>query len=390
MRIACLAIPSFAVSIERLRVPELAGQPVIVYDRSSVIDAAPEAAGCQPGLPLRQAKALHPHATFLQADYARYRAVYDKQLDALEEITPLVETSTLGCAYAGIGGLQGHYKDEFALAKTMVEAVRDATGLLAGVGTASGKFVASVAAAAVGPGEAGIVAPGREREFLQDKDVALLPFDMEIAQRLHLLALHTLGDLAQLARPALEAQFRSNGKRMWELASGIDAEPLRPRKHQELIEERITFGSTVVASEALVAAARQIVTRLVRRLRGRTARRMHVQLLCEERIVWERLETFREPTGDERRVLLVLKTRLTLLDLPQGVDTVAVTLSGLGNEIAKQTKLFTDTQQNLNQIAEAIRQLRARYGRPVVWRITEVDPWSRHPEERSALVPYDA
>jgi len=117
---------------------------------------------------------------------------------------------------------------------------------------------------------------------------------------------------------------------------------------------------------------------------------MHLQLLADERIVWERLETFREPTGDERRMLLVLKTRLSLLELPQSVDTVAVTLSGIGREIAKQTKLFTDTQQNLNQIGEAIRQLRARYGRDVVGRVMEVDPWSRHPEERAVLVPYDA
>ena len=65
-------------------------------------------------------------------------------------------------------------------------------------------------------------------------------------------------------------------------------------------------------------------------------------------------------------------------------------LTGIGWEVAKQAKLFTDTQQNLNQIAEAIRQLRARYGRPVVYRIAEVDPWSRHPEERRVLVPYDA
>lgn len=391
MRIACVAIPSFAVAIERRRAPDLAGQPVIVYDRNSVIDASLEASGCRAGLPLRQAKALYPHATFIQADHARYRAVYDTMLDALEEITPLVEpASLLGCAFADIGGLQGHYRDEFALAETTVAAVRDATGLLASVGVAGGKFVAWVAASEVTPGDAGVVAPGREQEFLYDKDVSLLPLDTNVSERLHLLALHTLGDVAELQRSAVEAQFRSNGRRMWELANGIDAEPLRPRKHQDLIDERMTFTSAVVASEALVAAARQIVTRLVRRLRGRTARRMHVQLLCDERIVWERLETFREPTSDERRMLLVLKTRLTLLELPQGVDTVAVTLSGLGNEVAKQTKLFTDTQQNLNQIAEAIRQLRTRYGRPVVWRITEVDPWSRHPEERNALVPYDA
>ena len=117
---------------------------------------------------------------------------------------------------------------------------------------------------------------------------------------------------------------------------------------------------------------------------------MHLQLLTDERIGWERLETFREPTGDERRMLLVLKTRLSLLELSQAVDTVSVTLSGIGQEVAKQAKLFTDTQQNLNQIGEAIRQLRARYGRDMVGRVMEVDPWSRHPEERAVLVPYDA
>jgi nucleotidyltransferase/DNA polymerase involved in DNA repair len=391
MRIACVAIPSFAVAVERLRAPHLATQPVIVYDRNSVLDASREASNCRTGLPLRQAKALHPQAAFVAADHALYRAVFDTMLNALEEITPIVEPASVsGCAFADVGGLQGHYQDELALAGTIVDAVHDATGLLASIGLADGKFVAWVASSEVVPGDAGIVASGREQEFLYDKDVSLLPFETSITERLHLLALHMLGQIAELQRAAMEAQFRSHGKRIWELASGIDTDPLRPRKQQELIEERMTFNSAVVANEALVAATRQIVPKLVRRLRGRSARRILTQLLCDGRIVWERLETFREPTSDERRMLLLLKTRLTLLELPQGVDTVAVTLSGISAEVAKQTKLFTDTQHNLNQIAEAIRQLRARYGRPVVWRITEVDPWSRHPEERSALVPYDA
>jgi len=208
-------------------------------------------------------------------------------------------------------------------------------------------------------------------------------------QRLDLLALRTLGDVAALPRASVEAQFRSAGRRIWELANGIDGEALRARTRQELLTERLAFESPVVAGEALVAAGRQIVTRLARRLKGRTARRMHVQLLAEGRIVWERLETFREPTGDERRMLLLIKTRVSLLELSQPVETVSVTLSGIGREVAKQAKLFTESRQNLDQIAEAIRQLRARYGRPVVWRIEEVDPWSRHPEERRVLVPYD-
>ncbi len=390
MRIACILIPSFAVEIERLRDPRLAEQPLVVYDRHTTIDASAGADGVRRGLPLRQAKAFAPHAAFVEANHALYRDVAEAMLDAMESIAPLIEPSGLGSAYADTRGLEGHYEDEFALAGALAGTVRDATSLLPAVGIADGKFVAWVAASITPPGDAGIVPPGREREFLQDKDVSHLPFGPDVVQRLDLLALRTLGDIAALPQPAVEAQFRSAGKRLWELASGIDHEPLRPRKRQEALRERVSFDAPVVATEALVMAGRQLVARLARRLRGRTARRMQMQLLAEERIVWERLETFREPTGDEARMTLILKTRLSLLELPQAVDTVAVTLTGIGREVAKQAKLFTDSKQNLNQIADAVRQLHARYGRPVVWRIAEVDPCSRHPEERSALVPYDA
>jgi len=158
-----------------------------------------------------------------------------------------------------------------------------------------------------------------------------------------------------------------------------------------VLSQRLDFEAPISTTEALVAAGRQLVTKLARRLRGRTARRMHILLLADERIVWERVETFREPTGDESRMLLVLKTRLSLLALPQPVDAIAIAMTGIGREVAKQAKLFTDAQQNPSQIADAIRQLRARYGREdVVCRIVEVDKCSRHPEERSVLVPYDA
>lgn len=388
MRIACVFVPSFTVAVERRANPRLSAQPLIVYDRNAVIDASPEAASARV-LTVRQAKAACPQAIFVEANYALYREVTEAMLDALESVALCIEPAELGVAYADIGGLQGHYEDEFALASSLIEAVRSATALLASVGIANGRFVAWTAASSAPPGDAGIVPQGREQEFLQDKDVSLLPLSPDVVQRLDLVALRTLGDIAALPQTAVEAQFRNIGKRLWELANGIDNEPLRPRKHREALSEWLSFDTSVVATEALVLAGQQLITRLGQRLRGRMARQMHLQLLADERIVWEKLEVFREPTGDERRMLLILKTRLSLLELPQAIDTVTITLTGIGREMAKQDKLFADTQ-NLNQIAEAIRQLRARYDRPMIYRVAEVDPCSRHPEERNALVPYDA
>lgn len=390
MRVACLLIPSFVVTLEMQVNPRLADLAVIVHERHKVIDASPKARRVRRGSALRQAKAIYPNAVFVGANHALYRRAFEAMLDALESAAPLVEPADLGTAYVDIRGLQGHYQDEFALAGSLVEAVRSATGLLASVGIASNKFVAAVAASIITPGDAGIVPPSREQEFLRDKDVALLPIEPRVLQRLDMFAIHTLGDIAALSRPSVEAQFGSLGTRLWELTNGIDGEPLRPRQRQEILTEHLSFDAPVAATEALVIAGRQLVARLVRRLRARTARRMHIQLLSEGHIIWERFETFREPTGNEDRMILVLKTRLSMLALPQAIDTAVVSLIDIGKETAKQSRLFADVNPRTNQLVEAVRQLHARYGRPMVWRPAEVDPCSRHPEERMALLPYDA
>jgi nucleotidyltransferase/DNA polymerase involved in DNA repair len=389
MRVACALVPVFAVAVERQADPRLNDQPLAVISRGRILDAC-ATLGLRAGVPVREARALYPHATFLEANVQLYRKTFDCMLEALESVTPFVEAGEPGCAYADITGLERHYNDEFALAASFAERVRQSIGLLPAIGIASGKFVAQAAASNVTEGDAGIVPAGSERAFLRDKPASLLPYAADTLVRLERLALRTLGDIGALPQTAVEAQFRRAGTRLWELANGIDHEPVHPRKHQEVLSERLTYESPVVATEALLMGSRQLLGRLVRRLGGRTAARVHVQLLSDERIAWERTDTLREPTGDERRIALLVKARLSMVALTQAVQTITVTLSGISQEVGKQTKLFTSTAQNVNQIGEAIRQLRTRYGRPVVYRVLEVDPRSRHPEERAALVPYDA
>ena len=105
---------------------------------------------------------------------------------------------------------------------------------------------------------------------------------------------------------------------------------------------------------------------------------------------WMALETFREPTADEGRMAFIVKTRLSSLQLTEAADTLVITLSGIGREAARQPKLMAEGNPQIASLADAIQQIRARYGRPMVWRAVEVDPCSRHPEERAVLIPYDA
>jgi nucleotidyltransferase/DNA polymerase involved in DNA repair len=225
---------------------------------------------------------------------------------------------------------------------------------------------------------------------LHDKSIAILPFPPEMIDWLRTLALETLGEIAALPASSVEAHFRRPGRRLWELANGIDREPLRPQPLREPIIQRLEFESPVVANEALVLGGRQLLRRALVLLDRRAARRMHLQVFVQGRLLWERRETFREALSDETRLTLILKTRLTSLTLTEAADMIVLTLDEIGREASQQRRLITQATPQLDAVIDAIRQIRVRYGQPMILRAVEVDPCSRHPEERAALIPYDA
>jgi len=410
MRAACVFIPHFAIAVELLDRPELRDRPLVIgadSQRKTVLDCSPEveAEGVRPRMPLRQALAICPKAVFLDSNPARYQDAFEAVLRALEGISPLVEAAELGRAYVGVDGLDGLHRDEMALGEALVQAclpdrqaVRLAHGearpvgsFLPSVGLGEGKFVAWAAAVTSAPGEVCVVPPGREAAFLAPLDVSLLPCSADTLRRLELLGLRTIGDLAALPLGAVQAQFGTEGRRLWELAHGLDREPLRPRRHEESVSERLTFSEPAVSTEALLAGGRQLFSRLFRQpaLRGRAVRQMRLRAALSYGRSWERTITFREATADRDQMLYVLRCTLEAALPSRPVEEMEVTLSGLTGETGKQEGLFAAKGRRRAQLEEALRQLKARFGQSPVYHVVEVEPWSRIPERRLALIDYD-
>jgi DNA polymerase-4/protein ImuB len=361
--------------------------------RRVVLDCSPEAEaqGVRPGVPVREALGLCRDAVFLAPDPIRYHEASEAFLRVLSGVSPLVEGGDLGLAYVGVDGLQGHYEDEMTLGETLVRAVRGGVGLEASVGIAEGKFPAWAAAAVSAPGEVTVVPAGKEREFLAPLDISLLPASPEVLRRLDLYGLPTMADLAALPLGAVQAQFGPEGRRLWELAHGLDREPLRLRRHEESLSERLTFPEPAVSTEALLVAGRELLGRLFRQpaLRHRAVRRMRLRAALADGRSWERTVTFREATADRDQMLYVLRCTLEASLPSRPVEEMEVTLSDLTGETGKQEGLFAAKGRRRTQLEEALRQLKARFGQSPVYHIVEVEPWSRIPERRLALIDYD-
>jgi len=148
-----------------------------------------------------------------------------------------------------------------------------------------------------------------------------------------------------------------------------------------------------VNSGALIIAARQLAGRLLQQpaMRYRQVRQLRLRLVLLDSGSWEHTLTLREPLSDEAGIVFVLKKLLEPLQLAGPVEEMTLEFLGLTSETGKQRSLlFAEQARRRAQLVAALRQLKTRFGgESQVARVVEVEPWSRIPERRYALIDYD-
>ncbi len=391
MSIACVLVSHLPLKTELLRRSSLASKAVLVVEQSGarklVADRSPSAHDTVVGMPLEKALAHCPHAALIEADEPLYRERWSGILDGLEQRSPIVEDAGLGLAYVDLRGLKELYGTEANLVKAIVDGVPETYGPQ--VGVAEGKFPAYAAALQTGPGRATRV-PGDAATFLAELPVTHLPVSWKVRERLLDFGLATMGSVAQLPFNAMQGEFGREGARLWRLANGQDDELLLPRRHEETFACELAFLTPTVSLPAITVALESLLSRaFAGKLEGRFARVAYLEGRTSNGSAWSKRVAFREPVGSHARALFILRTRLENLALPGPLETLSLTLSGITGEPGPQASLLPEVRRR-DRLDDAVRQLRARLGRkPPIYHVREVEPWSRIPERRRALVAYD-
>jgi nucleotidyltransferase/DNA polymerase involved in DNA repair len=394
--IACISVPHFALRVALLERPELDGEPLVLGPlpgtRANVSDATPEAQsrGIRPGMSVREAIALCSEAVILSPNLVREATVADHLLTRLEQLSPLVEAdaSIPGTWYVDLLGLERHLGPPAQATAKLLATLPSALRPRAGVGT--GKFTARVAAGHAAPGEPYVVAPDETAAFLSRVAVRWLPLPVDDILRLEALGLHTLGELAALPAAKIAARFGPPGRHVWELARGNDPEPVRPRDREPTVTEWMDLPAPATSRETLLLALGQLVEKAFRRpvLRGRAVRQARLRLRLEGGSSWAKALTLRSPyvAAD---LIRALRLRLENLELPGPAESVALDLTGLTAETGTQERLPGYRTRWTTPLIEATRHLKQRYGDSPLFQVIEVEPWSRIPERRHALLSYD-
>ena len=388
MRILCVLLPHFPLMCEVRKNPAIKDRPTIVtYTEGSqklVTDFSPDLEGLRTGMSLQEALAHHGEVEIIHADIPHYWSVFNKVLDALEQKSPLVEGTDLGCIYIGVDGLQLIYPDDNALVDAMRGVVADFVPL---IGIAENKFLASLAARYSPPDNCRILS-GNIEAFLKSLPGDVLPVSARSRNKLREFGLANLGQVAAMPPGPLQSQFGPEGKRIWELSRGRDDTPLYPRFMEEAIEESAALPSVTVSLDAILVALESLLARLFagNTLKGRGIRSLILWTSTWNAEHWERTINFKEPAMDVRSAVSRIKRILEDYPQPGPVEQAGIKITGLGYPRGRQKNLFSDIRAK-EHLAEDIRQLEFKLGNPQVYTVKEVEPWSRIPERRHALTP---
>jgi DNA polymerase-4/protein ImuB len=349
-----------------------------------------------------------PSLTLLEPDPAHYDAAVESMLELLAEITPILEPAGRGRVFLGMDGLGRLFGSPERQAKRALNSLFRIfpAPLVAATraGMAPGKFGAWVAAASARSGEPAIIAESELSRFLARCPVGSLPVDPLIVQRLERLGVQTLGELQRFPEPSLIAQFGDEGRSALAWATGRRIDPVRPWHRPEPIRVSLDFPNPVGITETLHGALDRLIERALSRpaRRGRSVTSMRLGAQLEGGGSWFVETVLREPTSQRERIASALRMKMAISPPPKAVDILIVELTQFGAPSA-QTGLFDRKNENGRAAAgrelaqgevppslrDAVKELKLRLGHSPLYRVVEVDPWSRIPERRHALLSFD-
>jgi DNA polymerase-4 len=388
MRVACLFFPHFAVQIEARDNPSLTGKPVIIgglpYERREVYDASKEALACEvrQGISLREAYALCPQGVFLPLDEEKYADAFAAVLTLLADYSPVVETGAPGFVFIDL-----RYEDnELQFVEEVRQVIERQFQLHPFASIAPNKFAACAAGRIAGTEKIIVINAGEEKDFLRDLPVSFLPASSQTLERLELLGIHYMGQLAGLSLGAVSLEFGDEGKMLWELSNGIDESRLIPWSKNPTLTEQTYFEPEAETSGQVLAGCDELLTGLSRQLKERwqCCLRLAISMHFTNDCIAQRVFHFKEATSCKETMLRHLKQYLESARFSAPVSEMRLTLTDFCPESGKQALFVDEPLRHREKLASAISWLRQRYGKEMVGKVL-ARPDSPLPEDSFSL-----
>ena len=381
-KILHLDLDAFFCSVEELLDPSLKGKPFAVGGNPQgrgVVSSCSYAArkfGVHSAMPMARALSLCPELIVIHHRHGLYGEYSNKVMDILRSYTPLFQQVSIDEAFLDVSDLP---KPAGVIAQEIQERVDHELHLPCSLGVATNKLVAKVAndfgksqvKSGQAPRQITIVPPGEEAAFLAPLDIqSLWGIGPKTSQKLHGQGIHTIGQLAALSIAELEAYFGNNALEMHARALGIDPSPVHSEREVKSVSNEVTFTKDTTDSEVLRQTLRALADKVGYRLRqaGLAGSVVQIKLRYSNFETLTRQTALPQPTNLDDEIYAAAEQLFEANIIP----TRAVRLIGIGvsrlTPPFRQLSLWDDDQAEKEKLANAIDQLKEKYGQDVIKR----------------------
>ncbi|MFI4887729.1 MAG: Y-family DNA polymerase [Burkholderiales bacterium] len=377
---AHLDMDAFYASVELLRYPELRGKAVVIggghrHQPTEYVDPVTEAAvrsfaalrgyvgrgvittatyearalGLHSAMGMMKAAALAPETILLPMDFDAYRHYSRLFKAAVRAISPRIEDRGIDEIYIDLTDIvrdreaakrEASPEDETeclrALAQSIKDAVRDATGLSCSIGIAANKLLAKIASDLDKPDGLTLVGDGDfERRIWPLPVRRINGIGPKSAARLATFGINTIGDLARADSMFLMTTFgRAHGEWMHAAAHGRDDRPVVTCSEPQSISRETTFERDLSAHrdrDELSAIFTELCNGVSDDLRRKryAGRTIGLKLRYDSFRTVTRDRTIDEPTQDPHVIRRAAGECLKRVDLERRIRLLGVRVGGL-------------------------------------------------------------
>jgi DNA polymerase-4 len=374
LALAHIDCDAFYATVEKRDNPEIADKPVIIGGgKRGVVAAACYVArtyGVRSAMPMFKALALCPSAIVIGPDMPKYVRVGRQVREAMQALTPLVEPLSIDEAFLDLSGTERVHGmiPAKVLARFAREVERD-IGITVSVGLSCNKFLAKIASDLDKPKGFAALDVNEARRILADKPVGFI-FGVGPAtqDRLASRGFRTIADLQRADETELMRQFPSDGRRLWQLARGIDERRVVPDRGAKTISSETTFESDIRDFATLEKLLWKLSEKVSARLKTGDLSGLTISLKLKTVDFRQRIrsQSIAAPTQLASKIFAISREMLL-----REVDGTAFRLMGTGVSALRPGSQADDTDMLDRRAAHAERaidDLRRKFGASVVIR----------------------
>lgn len=186
-----------------------------------------KAFGVRTGEPVAHALRKCPHLVMEKPNHRLYGEYSERLMEFLLDFTSKLEQVSVDECFMDFTDVAASYSSPVDAAVMIKDQIREKFGFTVNIGISSNKLLAKMASDFKKPDLVHTLFPEEIREKMWPLPVGeLYMAGSSSVEKLHMMEIETIGDLAQADVLLLEAHMKSHGRLLWEYANGLDDSPV--------------------------------------------------------------------------------------------------------------------------------------------------------------------